>query len=244
MTTIQPAPVPIQNKPTFADMEAVATSLGADAGKGKDTQIKVLLKMVEGGYHGILDLAPNKHGTDVDDATKLGEAYVKASSQAVVFDVKAPNQRKLCSTLRTGIKLGGWPKGGNGEPLATVNNLMTIRQKLKQNPVEAKKLDDAANTLMKYARAQLKSDSLLDDAQLKEFCYKPGKNLPTAEDIIEGMAKQLDKLVTGTAADGTAQDNSVEVRDARAALRKRLAAIATARGKAKGPSAVTAAVTP
>ena len=215
------------------------TQLGEQAGKGADTQIKFLLKAVEGGYHGAVDLAANKHGTDVDDATKLSEAYVKAQQGAVVFDAKAPNQRKLISTVRTGIKLGGWPKGGNGEPLATVNNLMTMRQNLRKIPAEAKKLDDAANTLLKYARAQLKRDQLIDDAELKEFCYKPGKNLATAEDIIESMVKQMDKLIDGRAAQSTAQDNSAEVRNARQALRTRLSAIATARGKAKGPAAVT-----
>lgn len=232
------------NKISFADIEQVARDLGGEAGKGKDTQIKFLLKMVEGGYHGALDLAPNKHGTDTDDATKLAEVYVKSQGTATVFDAKAPNQRKLCSTLRTGIKLGGWPKGGNGEPLATVNNLMTMRQTLRKDPTQAKKLDDAANTLLRYARTQLKRDTLIDDAELKEFCFKPGKDLKSAEDIIEGMAKQLDKLVTGAASQSTAQDNSPEVQAARLALRKRLAAIATARGKAQGPSAVTAKVTP
>lgn len=226
------------NKISFADILQVASDLGAEAGKGKDTQIKFLLKAVEGGYHGALDLSANKHGTDVDDATKLAEAYVKAQQGAVVFDAKAPNQRKLISTVRTGVKLGGWPKGGNGEPLATVNNLMTIRQNLKKIPAEAKKLDDAANTLMKYARTQLKRDTLIDDAELKEFCYKPGKNLSTAEDIIESMEKQLSKLIDGSAQQGTAQDNSSEIRNARQMLRTRLSAIATARGKAQGPAAV------
>ena len=235
------------NKMTFADMMQVAKDLGQDAGKGKDTQIKFLLKMVDGGYHGVLDLAGNKHGTQVDDATKLAEEYVKAQNGAVIFDAKAPNQRKLISTLRTGIKLGGWPKGGNGEPLATVNNLMTMRQNLRKDPATAKKLDDAANTLMKYARTQLKRDTLIDDpAELKDFCFKASRDLSTAEDILDGMAKQLDKLVQGTASQNTAQDNSAEVQAARNAIRKRLAAIATARGKAQGPAGagVTAAVTP
>jgi hypothetical protein len=233
-----------QNTITFQDLIDTATQLGAEAGKGRDTQVKFLLKAVEGGYHNVLDLAGNKHGTDVDDAAKLSEIYAKAHSGAVVFDAKAPNQRKLISTVRTSIKLGGWPKGGNGEPMATVNNLMTIRQNLKKNPAEAKKLDDAANTLLKYARAQLKRDTLIDDAELKEFCYKPGKNLPSAEDIIGAMTKQLDKLIDGSAAQSTAQDNSAEVRDARQFLRKRLSAIATARGKAKGPSAAATTVSP
>lgn len=235
----------MSNAITIADLENVADQLGAEAGKGKDTQIKFLLKMVEGGYHNALDVTnKNKHGTDIDDATHLAERYVKAQRTAVVFDAKAPNQQKLISTLRTGIKLGAWPKGGNGEPLATVNNLMTMRQNLKKVPGEAKKLDDAANTLLKYARAQLKRDSIIDDAELKEFCYKPGKNTPTAEEIIEGMEKKLSKLIDGSAANGTAQDNSNEIRNARQLLRTRLSAIATARGKAKGPAGVTATVSP
>lgn len=229
------------NAITFDQLLQTATELGEQAGKGKDTQIKFLLKAVEGGYHNALDLAPSKHGTDVDDATKLSEAYWKAQQNAVVFDAKAGNQRKTISLVRTSIKLGSWPKGGQGEPIATVNNLMTIRQNLKKIPAEAKKLDDAANTLMKYARTQLKRDTLIDSAELKEFCYKPGKDMPTAEDIIEKCAKQLDKLIDGSAANSTAQDNSPEIRAALASLRQRLAAIATARGKAKGPNVVSMA---
>jgi len=235
---LAPSPQPTANTITFADLLQTASDLGAEAGKGKDTQIKFLLKAVEGGYHNALDLARSKHGTDIDDATKLAEAYVKAQQGAVVFDAKAPNQQKLISTVRTVIKLGGWPKGGNGEPIATVNNLMTMRQNLKKIPAEAKKLDDAANTLLKYARAQLKQDQLIGDAQLKEFCYKPGKNLSTAEEIIAETVKKLDKLIAGSAAQGTAQDKSPEIINARNEMRKRLSAIATARGKAKGPAAL------
>jgi hypothetical protein len=221
--TPQTAP---KNAISFDDLLKVAADLGADAGKGKDTQIKFLLKAVEGGYHNALDLTANKHGALIDDATKLAETYVKARQGAVVFDAKADNQQKLSSTLRTAIKLGSWPKGGNGEPLATVNNLMTIRQNLKKVPSEAKKLDDAANTLMKYARAQLKRDTLCDDAELKSFCYKPGKQTPTVEDVLEEIAKKLDKLVSGEYAGGTLQDNSTNVKTARFELHQRLAAIA------------------
>lgn len=223
------------NTISFADLLQAAQDLGADAGKGKDTQVKFLLKTVEGGYHNVLDLASNKHGTDVDDATKLAETYVKAQQGAVIFDAKAPNQRKLISCLRTGIKLGSWPKGGNGEPIATVNNLMAMRQNLRKIPAEAKKLDDAANTLLKYARAQLKRDSLIDDAGLKEFCYKPSADLATPEDILNSIQKKLSALIDGSAASGTAQDNTAEVRAARHSIQQRLAAIA--KGRAPAPHA-------
>jgi hypothetical protein len=218
---------------TFADVDAAAKQLGEDAGKGKDTQIKMLLKVVEGAFHGSVDLQENKHGTDVDDCTKLAETYVKAQTGAVVFDAKAMNQRKLISTFRTCVKCGQWPKGGNGEPLGTVNNLITMRQKLRANPAESKKLDDAANTLLRYARQQLKRDQLIDDKELKTFCYKKDGALQTPEQIIEGCRKQLMSLKDGKAASGTAQDASQEIRDAIKNLTERLKKIADKRGAAK-----------
>jgi hypothetical protein len=236
------------NTPSFQDLLDTAEQLGKDEGAGKEGQIKFLLKVAEGGYHSTLDLAPNKHGTEVDDATKLVEGYMKGRQQGVVFDTKAMNTRVRISEARTGIKLGGWPKGGNGEPIATINNLLSMRQKLAKIPAECKKLDDARNTFLRYARAQLKRDTLIDDAELKEFCYKRGRSLPTAEDIIGDINKKLSALLDGTAASKTVQDNSTEIRDARQLLRKRLSDIATARGKAKGPNTVskpvTATVTP
>src|SRR5258708_39745880 len=99
------------NMLTMQSLMDDAKLLGEQAGKGKDTQIKFLLKAVEGGYHNAVDLAANKHGKDIDDATKLGEIYVTAQQGATVFDAKAPNNRKLVSTIRTSIKLGMWPKG-------------------------------------------------------------------------------------------------------------------------------------
>jgi hypothetical protein len=223
------------NIPTFQDLVDAATQLGAEAGKGKDTQVKFLLKTVEGGYHNILDLNHNKHGTDVDDATKLAETYVKAQQGSVVFDAKAPNQRKLVSCLRTGIKLGAWPNGGNGEPIATVNKLMSRRQKLKQNPATAKRLNDAANSLLSFARAQLKRDTLIPEDDFDEYLFKPQQEAATAEEIIASTVKKLDKLIDGSASHGTAQCNTPHIVNARNNLRQELAAIAIAKARAPAP---------
>lgn len=217
------------NKPTFADLMAAATALGTDAGKGKDTQVKFLLKLIEAGYHNTIDLESDKHGKEIDDATKLAETYVKAQGSAVVFDAKAPNQRKLVSCLRTGIKLGQWPKGGPGEPLATVNQLVSIRQKLRADPTQVKKLDDAFNTVLKYARHQLKQDQLIEEAGLKRFCFRDHQPNKTAEELIAEHLKGLRALVAGKAANGTAQDNSKHVQDAVKALNTRLAEIVAKR---------------
>ena len=223
----------IPNAMTFHEVETDIIELGKMAGQGKDTQIKALLKVVNGAFHGSVDLQENKHGTDIDDCTRLAELYAVAQNSAVVFDHKAANQRKLISTFRTCTKLGQWPKGGNGEPLGTVNNLITMRQKLRAIPGEIKKLDDAANTLMRYARAQLKRDQLIDDKELKTFCYKKDGTLQTPEQIIEGCRKQLIGLKDGKAASGTAQDASQDVKDAIKSLTERLKKIADKRGAAK-----------
>lgn len=223
-----PPPVPPSNKLDFAGLMARATELGEQHGKGKDTQIKFLLSACEGGYLNAVDLIPNKHGTEIDDATKLAEAYVKAQGTATVFDAKAMNQRKLISTLRTSIKLGQWPKGGNGEPMATVNNLMSHRQQMRKNPVTAKRLDDAANTFLRYARAQLKRDQLIDGDELKEFVNKKTADPATATEVLENVRNQLKKLSEGRASKGTAQDNSPEVQQAIQKLTARLVAIAKA----------------
>jgi hypothetical protein len=229
-TTVSSATqAPATNRLTIQNLLQKANDLGEQAGKGSDTQIKFLLSCCEGGYHNAADLVPNKHGQDIDDATKLAEAYVKAQGTATVFDAKAPNQRKLVSTLRTAIKLGQWPKGGVGEPLATVNNLMAYRQKLRRDPVICKKLDDAANTFLKFARAQLKRDDLIEGDELNAFCLKKDPELPTAEKVLEGIKTSLQKLEKGQAAQNTALDNSPEVKDALKAVTKRLDEIAKGR---------------
>lgn len=225
------------NKMSFADLCKIADDLGEQAGKGKDTQVKFLLAAVEGGYHGTLSLDANTHGNGIDDAQELSKHYVTAQGKHGQFNVKAGGHQKLMSTVRTGIKLGGWPKGGNGEPLGTVNNLMTIWQNLRKNPQTAKQLDDAANTLMKYARAQLKRDTLIDGDELTAMCYRKKNELATVEDILTAQRSALQKLYDGKAAQGTACDTSHEVKAAILSITARLKAIATAKGKAAGNGA-------
>jgi len=225
---------PQSNKRSLSQMLADATTLGEQAGKGKDTQIKFLLSCLEGGYHGAVDLVPNKHGTEVDDATKLAEAYVKAQGTATVFDHKSANQRKLISTLRTSIKLGAWPKGGAGEPLQTVDQLIAHRQKLRKDPtIDKKKLDDAANTFLRYARAQLKRDTLIEGDELYSFCFKPTRDPATAEERVEQLRNSVKQLIDGNKQG--VQDSSPKVRDAMQALTDRLVEIAKPKGAQAQP---------
>lgn len=188
-----------------------ATEFGKQQSLGKDAQIKLFMKVFDAAFHASIDLTTSKHGQDVDDAQLITAAYVKAQNTALIFDAKAPNQRKATSCVRACIKGGQWTKGGKGEPLATANKLINIRQKLRQNPDNVKKLDDAGNTFLKFCRTLVKRDQLPDDAELEAMCFKKQPNQQTLVDIIENIRKQALAVREGKAAHNTVQDDSPEI---------------------------------
>src|SRR5260221_7836825 len=159
------------NAITLTQLKQTAFECGGDKGKGDDAQIKFGLQVVAAAYQGTIDLDRNKHGTDIDDATVLAQEYFRGRTGSTVFDAKAGNQRKLIACTRTLSRLGAWPKGGNGEPIATVNDLMTHRQNIRKDPTKAKKLDDAFNTLMRYARSQIRQDQLGTPNTVDRFLF-------------------------------------------------------------------------
>lgn len=212
------------NTLTVKDIEEAAVSLGAEHGKGKDTQVRFMLKLVEAAYFNVVDLTKSKHGT-ADDAEHYASMYHRASGQSTTFDTKDNNTQKLISCLRTCVKLGSWPKGGNGEPIATVNNLMTIRQKLRKDPTTKKNVEDAANVLLKYARAQLKRDLLIEEAELRQMCFKNVKEAKGETQIIEDMRRKLQRLKTGRG--GVQASQPVHITAAINALSDALKAMAT-----------------
>lgn len=224
------------NVPTFESLLAKATALGEDAGKGKDTQIKFDLVVIEAAYLGGLSLDPHKHGKERRDGVVLAEAYVRAQQGAVVFDAKADKSRKLISNIDKCIKLGSNPKWGPNQPLQTVNDLVAYRQGLRKDPAQSKKLDDAHNMLMRYATAQLKSDTLIDGDQLKTFAFKKDPNEVSVEEVLEAIRKKAQNLQAGKIAHCNGALNTPEVQSIIHACTKGLTAIAKARaGTAQTP---------
>ncbi len=214
------------NAPTLASLITSAEELGKQAGQGKDTQVKFLLKTHEAAFLGVIDQDADKHGAGVDDATKLTEAYVRGQTGATIFDAKAPNQRKTISCTRSMIKLGMWPKGGVGEPLATVNSFITLRQAKRKDPATAKKLDDAANSLLRYARAQVKRDQLLTASEYEAFLFKPEADAVTEEEWWEGVRKKAQRAKAGK---GGVHITDTLIDDIVRTCTKRLVAIAKSR---------------
>lgn len=218
------------NAPKWEELVEVARDLGKQAGQGKDVQIKFGLKVIEAAYLGSLSLDLHKHGQDRRDGVVLAEEYVKAQNGAVVFDAKAPNQRKLISNLDKCIKLGSNPKWGQGEPLQTVNRLLALREQLKK---KGTKVQDAFNTLMKFATQQLKRDRIMDDAELQQFIVVSQPDARSGEDILEAVRRTLTKLKDGKVPNCPDIDTSKEVSDAISLMTKRLTAIAKAKGGQK-----------
>lgn len=217
----------MSNAPTFDELCSKAEALGADKGSGADAQIKFAMMVVEAAYLGSLDLDPNKHGTDRRDGIVLAERYVKGRTGATIFDTKSDSARKLVSNLDKCIKLGSLPKWGQGQPLQNVNDLMTHRQKEKK---ANKKVDDAFNTLMRYATQQLKRDTLIVDDELKAFVYKRETAQRTAEDVLEAIRKTANQLQAGKVSNCPDIDTSDEVKAIVRACTKRLINIAKAKG--------------
>jgi len=191
-------PTPVtSNKPTLDTVLADADLFGALAAKSKDSQAQFAIKIFGAGYLGVIDNTLDKHGKGIDDAQVITARYVKARNAAVVFDAKAPNQRKTASCFRTMIKAALLSKFGSGEPLTAMNTLMNIRIKLRADPAVIKLLDDAFNTQMKFCRTLIKRDTLPSDQELRSMCLKTQHDTPTAEDVILGIRKRIANLEQG-----------------------------------------------
>src|SRR4029077_2273718 len=136
-----------------------------------------------------------------------------------------------------------WPHGGPGEPLQQANNLISKRQTLRKKPENAKLLNDAADTLLRWGRALMKRQTLFPDHELEQFIWKPTPEAKNAEEVLDGVRKTLRALRDGKAAKGHALDNSKEIEDMIKLADKRMKAIAVAKGVQSGAATPSKAST-
>src|ERR1700728_1452974 len=114
----------MSNKPTMQDIENAVDELGDQAGKGKDTQVKFILQMVQGGYHGTLELNASKHGTDVDDAQYFGEREVKRAGAATVERITESEVKKLAKLI--------YGSASHGTAQCNTANVVNARDNLRK----------------------------------------------------------------------------------------------------------------
>lgn len=233
------------NALTLEQMLTLATDLGSQEAQGKDGQVTFDMKVAEAAFMEAVDLTKNKHGKGVDDATLLSGAYVKGRNAAVIFDHTEPKQRKLASNTRTMIKVGIIDGA-----LQAIFDIMTLRQAIRAKAKhvmlqgvkvdlteEDQRLDDAHNTLMRFARAQLDRAVVFTGPELKQFVFKQSAEAKakTAGDVLESILNTASKLLVGEVANCPQADNSAEVKAVIANCKKRLIALAKDRGE-EGPA--------
>lgn len=201
-----------KNDHRLGDLLEKAKELGALAARGKDTIVQFGLLVANAAYDGVLDVTKDKHGDGVDDAVHAYSEYERSRAGANVFDHKSPSGKVQASKLRSLIKLGGWTRGGPGEPIATMNKLMGMRHNMLKTPSQAKLLDDPYNTLLKFARFQVKQNSVIDDDHmLRQLCLRTPSKTKTLEEYLSDTAKRLEDLRTGRAASSTLQHSSDQI---------------------------------
>jgi len=234
---------PTNMETQIAALDDDLKKLGEQVGYGRDAQIKFGLKLVEAAYDGLIDLSPNGAGPNRDDATARCEAYALGQRNATKFDTRTDSAKVQISKARACIKLGLYTLGGTGEPINTVNKLMMLRNRMRQDPAMAKRLDDAYGTLLRYARAQVKSKTIIDDDEtLRSFIMKPQKGSKTLAQTLRKLQRDIDNVISGKAANGTVQDNHELLVEARDNVALRLEEIEP-RKRPKAPVLTTARAT-
>lgn len=181
------------NVPTMADYEARMTELGQAVARGEDAAGLALVKITEAAHVGVIDLTKDKYGPSKDDPTRMAEVYVKGRNATAVFSAKADKYRKLRSNFAKAIKFGSCTKFGPGEPIGVLDRLLTVRRKLLTSNGNAKRMDDTANSILRFMTAQLKRDTIIGDSELSTFIYKnssPDKRIEKAlGELVKGMMK-------------------------------------------------------
>lgn len=226
MTTTTTTTPGVGHNDPVAALLAQAKELGAQKARGIDTLVQFGILCVHAAHNGHVDLMKNKHGDSVDDAVRLYAAFEKGRSAASIFDHTSASGKVQAAKLRTCVKLGGWTRGGVGEPIATMNKLMDIRRKLRNDPLMRPKLDDAYATLLRYGRFQIKQTEAVDDPEtLRALCLKAEGKPVTLKEYLAATAKRLDDLRAGKAAGGTLRHTSPAVLNALSELRAECEAV-------------------
>lgn len=217
------------NDTRFQDLIAKSAELGATFGKGQDVAQQHLLTVFQAAFDGVIDNTRDKHGPGIDDAFLVAKAYWDARNKSVVFNAKAPNQRKSASCVRQVIALGGWHQGGPSEPLNMVNSAMRQYLELRKVPGNMPKLRDGYNYVVEIARKMKKAAQVLDLAQLRTLAFKPDRDVLTPEEVLATCRNTIQKLFNGKHSAGKYSTPNVEA--ALKALNKEFKAIADSRGE-------------
>jgi hypothetical protein len=181
-----------RNVPSLDDLLKDVTEIATTQGRAADGLTHLYLKVAEGAFLGAIDRQKDKHGPGISDKVKICETYVKARTGATMFDTKPVKARKFMSTVDTMTRLGMFTKGGPGEPLSTLNAVVTLHRNLRKDPTQVGNLIDLPNAILKFAREQIKRDQMITESEYKRFLVKTPRELGTIEDWWDHLRKQAE----------------------------------------------------
>jgi hypothetical protein len=206
-----------QNDTRLSDFMGDVREFGRHAAQGKDSLPNLAVAFARAVQEGYLNPAKDANGRD--GAARVFEEYAKAKGKKAIHDRSETGIKANVSKLRQIQIAAGNPKW---DFIATLNTAHIIRQQLKENDVDVKA---AYAAFVDVAREQLKQDTTLTDGQIEAAVMK---STDTKDKTVEGelkkIATKLEKLITGTGADGL-QDQSPEVLAAAEQINQRLAAL-------------------
>ena len=217
----------LSNVPDLNYYREKAKQLGTLAGQGKNCYHTMLTDCLKGGFVNALTFDP-RQGEDEGDQAKLASDYATAQGLANSADPKAPNMRKIKSEIGLAIKTGGNPRFSGNEPVEISDKLVARHDALKRKQVQG--LLDKSNMLLRFWR-HINNDKhgIPSESDLDAFCYKAASRPMTAERVIGMCLRTLEKLSVGKLANCNDMDDSKDVKDAVASLRKRAHAIVAAK---------------
>jgi len=180
------------NDKRFADFMKQVTSLGNEAGLGKDSLPKLAVAVVQQAADGVIELdTKNKDGHDI--AQVIYERYVQAEGKKTLHEMTNGGKKGNISKLRQLIAMG---------LMTTVDGTVVIdaafqARKRMAEPTLGNKVKPAYAYYVDVAREQLKSSTPLDDAALEALALKEEAEDKTLIGELKRVQKILDGLVSG-----------------------------------------------
>lgn len=217
MTTLAHSPA---NDTRMTDLMSDVREFGRSLAAGKDSLPMLAVRVVRAANDGVISTEKDKDGTD--DATRIYTEVMKSASKKAIHEHTAGGIKANASKLRQLIIMGAMT---TCDPVDVLNRAIVARGQM----VEAdQKVRPAYPAYIEVARAQLEQPDALSDEQITGAMLKPEREDKTAEDVLNGVLKTLDKLISGEIPGG-AKDQDERVIAAHSSIKDRLAALCVQR---------------
>jgi hypothetical protein len=211
MTSLAHSPT---NDTRMNDLIKEVRALGADKAAGGDALPAFAFRLAYAAADGVISTQEDPNGDD--DAKRLYAEFTKTWSKKAIHEHTDGGTKANVSKARQIIKAAAKPT------CDFPNTLQKVKTKREELDAADVKVKAAYAAYVDAARKQCTQDDDLSDAQIEEVCRKKESEDPTVEKILEGIAKKLEKLVTG---EGGPKDDAADTMEAYQAVRRRIAAL-------------------